>query len=162
MVALEESVPATGYLPDQGHAPCVPYQPADDDPLIAATRSAGQLSSARDDLWILPMTAFDPAPWLTPARRLARRLRFLGRPLHRPAELWAPVRPAAFWDLAMAAADQLSTPYLSLAVRSDCLIRPHLAAPIRDKLEALTDGPWSQRLAFTTPTETLRLLTDRQ
>ena len=160
MAALEDSVPSTGYLPDQGAAPRVPYQPADDDPFRAATDDGG--TSDLDGLWILPLTAFDPGPWLSPSRRLARRVRFAGRPLHRPAELWAPAEPAAFWNLALESADELPTPYLSLAVRSDCLIRPALSKPVKDKLEALFAGPWAERMAFTTPTEALRQLTGNE
>jgi len=165
MAALEDSVPSTGYLPDQGAAPRVPYQPADDDPFRAATNDGATNDGATHDadgLWILPITAFDPGPWLSPSRRLARRVRFAGRPLHRPAELWAPAEPAAFWNLALESADDLPTPYLSLAVRSDCLIRPALSKPVKDKLEALFAGPWAERMAFTTPTEALRQLTGNE
>jgi len=155
MVALEDSLPATGYLPDQASAPRVPYQLAGDDPFMAAPTPGRETGG----LWMLPITSFDPAPWLPATRRLARRVRFAGRPLHRPAELWAPVAPAAFWDLAVAAADSLPMPYLSLAMRSDCLIRPALADPVKAKLEALSDGRWARRMALMTPTEALRELT---
>jgi hypothetical protein len=85
-------------------------------------------------------------------------VRFAGRPLHRPAELWAPVDPAVFWKLAFASAENLATPYLSMAVRSDCLLHPAQAIPIKQKIESLCDGPMAKRVAFMTPTEALSQL----
>ncbi len=158
MAALEKSVVSTGWLPDQAHAPRVPYRPSDDDPFRPA---AGNTNGATD-LWMLPATSFDPAPWLPAWRRAARRIRFAGRPRHRPAELWAPVDAARFWALATASADELATPYISLAMRSDSMIRPSLSVPVRDKLEWLVDAPIGKRLAFVTTTEAIDALTNDQ
>ena len=156
MAALEKSVVSTGWLPDEAHAPRVPYRPSDDDPL----RPAETGTNHGTELWMLPATAFDPAPWLPTWRRAARRVRFAGRPRHRPAELWAPVDAGRFWDLATVSATSLATPYLSLAMRSDCMIRPELSVWVRDKLERLVDAPIAKRLAFVTTTEAIDALTD--
>jgi hypothetical protein len=158
MVALEKTVPATGWLPDQTWAPRAPYRPSQEDPLRPTTTDA----PADGGIWMLPATAFDPAPWLTLWRRQARRVRFAGRPRHRPAELWAPVQPEQFWRLAGLAADELATPYLSLALRSDCLIRPRMSETIRAKLDRLVDQPIVGRMRFVTATEALGELVGSQ
>jgi peptidoglycan/xylan/chitin deacetylase (PgdA/CDA1 family) len=158
MAALEKSVVSTGWLPDQGHAPRIPYRPADGDPFSPATGGTNDGT----ELWMLPATSFDPAPWLPAWRRAARRIRFAGRPRHRPAEIWAPVDADRFWDLATASATALATPYLSLAMRSDCMIRPELSVWVRDKLDRLVDAPIAKRLAFVTTTEAIAALTGDQ
>jgi hypothetical protein len=161
MVALADDVPATGYLPDQTRAPRFPYRPSPEDPLRPAddeeTNRAPRDGSST--LWMLPMSALDPAPWLPIWRRVARRARFAGQPLHRPAELWAPVVPESFWALAIAEAERLPEPYLSLAVRSDCLVVPILSGPVTSKFESLSDYSAADRMQFTTATEALGQLT---
>jgi hypothetical protein len=163
MVALEKSVVATGWLPDQATAPRAPYQPSSDDPLTPAPVSAGTgIGDAADDgdaLWMLPATAFDPAPSLPAWRRQVRRVRFMGKPLHRPAELWSPMDPSLFWSLAAESSDVLAAPYVSLAVRSDCLIRPDLADRVTAKLEGLAREPGVGRMRFMAATEAIDELT---
>ena len=156
MAALEKSVVSTGWLPDQGHAPRVPYRPSDDDPFRPA---AGVGNGANE-------------PGCFPRQRSTRRhgceagdvrhaqIRFAGRPRHRPAELWAPVDAGRFWDLAIASASGLATPYISLAMRSNSMIRPSQASWVRDKLEWLVDEPIAKRLAFVTASAAITTLTD--
>lgn len=155
MIALEKAIDATGWLPDSTRAPRVPYRPAADDPL----RPALTPDAAPGGLWMLPTSAIDPGPWLPRWRRVARRVRFVARPRHRPVELWAPVEPRAFWRLVVAAAQALPTPYLSLVVRSDALIRPYLAGSVTAKLDTLADDPAASQLHFATATEALAELT---
>jgi hypothetical protein len=158
-VALEPTVPATGELPDQQRAPRVPYRPLAADPLRAAN-DAGRPAS--EGLWMLPLSAFDPGPLLPAWRRAARAVRFAGRPLHRPAELWAPVDAEQWWRLAVAAAESSGRPYLCLALRSDTLIRPALAPYVTAKLEALCTGDLAARVGVMTATAALdRLVDDR-
>ena len=151
MVALEKFVHATGYLPDQRRVPRVPYRPHPSDPL------SGSSDGGVGELWMLPGSALDPSAWLPPMRRLGRRLRFLGQPLHRPAELWAPTEPHLFWSTLASAVEALPVRYISLAVRSESL-RGRNSRELTSKLDALITDPLIDRVRFTTASEALRQL----
>jgi hypothetical protein len=154
--SLDARSASTGSLPDARRAPRHPYRPAATDPM---REDDGDGRPPNAGLWMLPLSAFDPAPLLPRWRQVARRMRFFGQPLHRPAELWAPTDPRGFWRLLERSLDDLQRPYLCLAVRSDALIRPHLAAAVNSKLEALPATALVKRLTFATATEAVDQLT---
>jgi hypothetical protein len=95
---------------------------------------------------------------MPPLLRLARRLRYLGEPLHRPLMLdraW-PTR-AACWDMAEHRLAEMSRPYLAFAIRSDLSIRPR-AARTWAVIEALVRRPLASQLRFTDGAGVLRTL----
>jgi hypothetical protein len=109
-------------------------------------------------LWLLPLSAADPGPTLPVAKRWARRLRYLGQPLHRPLVLeraWP--SPDAFWSLVERHLDEQPAPYLAIAIRSDVALEPRMAG-VDAILEALLHRPLVRRLAFTDGPGALREL----
>ena len=152
MRTLDASEASTGSLPDARPAPRHPYRPSALDPMRVDDAST---EPEKEGLWILPVTAFDPAPALPRWRQVARRVRFAGQLRHRPAELWSPIPGDVFWRLAQRSLGDVERPYLCLAVRSDALIRPALASAVNAKLEALASSSLVERLSFSTPVETL-------
>jgi hypothetical protein len=100
-------------------------------------------------LWQLPLTSGDPGPALSLPARAARRVRFLGQPLHRPLTLDREWRTDdAYWRVVQHTLDRLPAPYLALAIRSDFLLRPELAG-MRTLFEALLSQEIVGRLRFT-------------
>lgn len=156
MATLDPAHAFAGTLPSMEYVPQRPYRPSADDPL-KADQAPGQ--PVDQGLWMLPATAFDPAPFLSVGRRLARRVKYVGRPLHRPTELWAKVEPTAFWNVAEDALLRRRQPYICLVVRSDTLVRPYLEPWVSGKLDALASRPMARRLAFMTATEAVDALT---
>ena len=99
-------------------------------------------------LWLLPLFAADPGPALRLPIRVARRVRFLGQPLHRPLTLDRPWRSAdAYWSVVERALERQHAPYLALAIRSDFVQRPDLTG-MRTVLDALPSRPLASRLRF--------------
>jgi hypothetical protein len=130
---------------DYAVAPRWPYRPLPHDVLSPrGDASAG-------DPWLLPLTAVDTTALLPHWRRVARAVRYPGRVRHRPVVLWAPGAPAGLW---MAIERDLATwpaPYLAFAIRSDVLLAPTFAVPLREKLDALVASSIARRLRFTGP-----------
>lgn len=160
-VSLDDPPDSTGYLPDQGTAPRTVYRSAADDPLRA---DPSDRRPANEGLWMLPCTAFDPAPMLPPWRRLARRVRFAGRVRHRPSELWAPYPADSFWRLVQRSIEPMERPYVSLSIRSDSLIRARSRDLVHAKLEHLVesaDRGFPARIAFVRATDAIDVLTAR-
>jgi hypothetical protein len=99
-------------------------------------------------LWLLPLSAADPAPALSPPVRLARRLRYAGRPRHRPLQLDRPwPSPGAFWDLVERTLDAQARPYFACAIRSDTIV--HLGGRLEQILNALVPRALARRFVFT-------------
>ncbi|MCI0344121.1 MAG: hypothetical protein L0221_01575 [Chloroflexi bacterium] len=120
---------ATGAIPDYLHVPRGP-------------RRVGG-----DQLWSLPLSSADPAPGLPLARRLARRVAFIGKPRHRPLTLWRTWPSAtAYWDIVDGAVRD-GAQHLAWVVRSDLPLRP--AYPrVAEILATLRARPLARRLAF--------------
>ena len=111
-------------------------------------------------LWLLPLTSADPGPALTLAIRVARWVRFLGQPLHRPLALnrrWRSVD--AYWSVVERALEDQPSPYLALAIRSDFVLLPEMAG-MRGILDALPSRDLSRRLRFTDALGALEIVRD--
>lgn len=120
---------ATGRIPDYG----------------AESRTARR--HVDGPLWILPLSAADPARALRPPRRWLRRLRYAGRPRHRTLLLdraWP--SPGMLWDLAEGQRET-GAAHLAFAIRSDLILGPRWAGTIT-VLEALLRRPLVRSLAF--------------
>jgi hypothetical protein len=133
----DPTMAATGRVPDYLHVP----------------REAGPTRDGR--LWLLPLSSADPGPSLSSLRRLARRLRYPGEPLHRPHLLdrtWSST--AAPWDIAEARLAEMERPYLAFVMRSDTVL-DHRAEPTDAVLRALAQRPLARRLRFLTPRRVL-------
>jgi hypothetical protein len=138
---------ASGRIRSMRDAPRRPYRPSVDDPLRAAIE--GQVDAG---LWMIPLTSLNPDAILSPWRRVGRRVRHHGRPLHRPAPLFAAAWAAApFWEAVDEFLAESASPYLAFAIRSDVPLRPDQIGPIEEKLAALRVSPLVERLLFTTP-----------
>lgn len=131
--------------PDFAAAPRVPYLPRDDDPLRPSD------DPAPPGPWMLPLTSVDAGDELPLWPRVGRAVRYPGRVRHRPVALWAPWRTERFWPLIERDLDASPSPYLTFAVRSDALIKPWAAGPLREKFEALSATTLVRRLRFTDP-----------
>ena len=77
---------------------------------------------------------------------------------HRPVALWAPGRTKRFWPIIERELDASPAPYLAFAVRSDALLRPKAAGPLREKMDALFATALVRRLRFTDPESTIAQL----
>ncbi len=134
------AMPATGRIPD--------YR--------SATREPLSLVDGR--LWLLPLTSADPGPTMPALRRVVRRIRYLGQPLHRPLQLdrrWS--TPESCWEVAEGRLAQMNPPYLAFVIRSDVAIREH-AERTAAVMEALLRRPLARRLRFTDAGGVLRTL----
>jgi hypothetical protein len=128
----------TGRIPSYARAPRTPHR-----------------ALADGSLWLLPLSSADPAPALGPARRWARRLRYLGQPRHRTLifdRSWP--TPGLFWDLAER---QLAdgAEHLAFVIRSDLVLSPHWARADA-VIDALLDRRLAARLAFVGGEEAVR------
>ena len=106
---MDETRPATGRIPDYG-----------------AERSEPRRIGT--SLWSLPLSSADPGPALPPARRMARRLRYLGQARHRTLLLdraWP--SPAVFWSVTEAMLGAQARPYVAVAIRSDLALTSRMA-----------------------------------
>jgi hypothetical protein len=100
-------------------------------------------------LWLLPMTSADPGPTLAAPKRIARRVRYLGQPLHRTLLLNRPwFSPADPWELAEQRIAEMDRPYLAFVLRSDIAIRDEFGRTAA-VLQALLRRPLARRLEFT-------------
>lgn len=143
--ALNPAWRSTQPTIDYADAPRRPYRPLPGDVL----RPSADASAAGP--WLLPLTAVDNTELLPRWRRVARTARYPGRVRHRPVVLWAPGSSTGLWltierELATSAA-----PYLAFAIRSDVLLAPRSAVPLREKLDALIASPFARRLRFVDP-----------
>jgi len=111
---------------------------------------------------MIPLTSLDPDPALSLWRRIGRRVRHRGRPLHRPASLVAGMWAAdTFWRGVQEVIDASPIPYLAFAIRSDAPLRPASIGPFEAKFAALAHSPLMQRLSFTTPDVVVRTFESR-
>ncbi|MEP7360057.1 MAG: hypothetical protein ABI744_00625 [Chloroflexota bacterium] len=149
---LDPSSAFTGTVPEMRQVPRVPFRPDPDDPFQPATR---EVLPAREGMWMLPHSTFDPQSLIPTWRRAARRIRFFGQARYRSAQLWTPQEPNGFWDLAVAAALELPRPYLFLGVRASALEGGAWADNTTAKLDALAHHPAVRRMRFTTSVEAL-------
>jgi hypothetical protein len=128
---LDTTTAATGRIPDYRAAPREPAPYGD------------------GRLWLVPLSSADPGPTLPRLRRVVRRLRYLGQPLHRTLLLdraWSSA--AACWDVAEDRLAEMDQPYLAFAIRSDLLLRSR-ADGARAVLDELVRRPLAGRLRFT-------------
>jgi hypothetical protein len=137
---VDPTAPATGQVPSYLRSSRRPHR------------------HAAGPLWLLPLSAADPAPTLPTTARLARRLRYLAEPRHRPLLLdrrWP--SPEAFWSLVERHLGDSPTPYLAFAIRSDLWLRPR-ATGVEAILGSLLRRPLVHRLVATDGVEALALL----
>ena len=134
---------STHRMLDYAAAPQEPYRPVAEDPLLANP------DPNAPGPWLLPLTAVDASDWLPAWRRLARAVRFPGRVRHRPVVLWAPGPAEALWAAVGQELAMSPQPYLAFAIRSDVLLSPRSAVPLRDKFDALLRSPLAQHLVLT-------------
>lgn len=139
--SLHRGVAATGHTADMRSAPRAPYRPNPGDAMRAGDGT----------LWMIPLTSMNPDPLLPVWRRVARRVRYPGRPLHRPAALTAGWPAAPFWTMIDRELATMARPYLAFAIRSDAPLLPGLIGPVEDKISALLASPLVGRLEFTSP-----------
>jgi hypothetical protein len=107
--------------------------------------------ATRTGLWIVPLSADNPAPAMPWSWRIGRRVRFPFRPAHRPLQMFRNWTNAeAFWDLVERHVASLERPYLAFAIRSG-----DPASPDEQRVQAILDElpghPIAARLRFTTP-----------
>ena len=139
--ALHPGTVTTGYTADMRTAPREPYRPSADDPM----------RTGDGRLWMIPLTSMNPDPMLPAWRRIGRRVRYPGGPLHRPTTLTDPWPVAPFWPLVQQELATMTRPYLAFAIRSDAAVRPHMIGPIEEKMSALLTSPLAERLVFAGP-----------
>ncbi len=132
-------------LSAQFGVPRTPYQPDPADYTLALPRPQP------GGLWVLPLASVNPDPALPAWRRLARRARHRGMPMHRPALLWAPWPTTLLWDLARADVDRGLLSVLPFMVRADTLLNPEWAASFKGHLMALAKHPLAARARLRTP-----------
>ena len=135
----------TAPIPDQRTIPRVPYQP---DP--ADFRRASTTQSV-DGLWMLPLASADPDPALPVWRRIGRRLRHRGEPMHRPVLLWAPWPSEVLWDIVARDVEARALTALAFAVRVDTLLNTAWADCFRDHMLALPVHRLGRSVSLTTP-----------
>jgi len=95
---------------------------------------------------------------MSPIRRLARQLRYLGEPLHRPHFLdrgWS--SPGACWEIAERRLAEMERPYLAFTIRSDITLGPRFGSTDL-VLRSLLNRPSVKQLAFTSPRRVLASL----
>ena len=129
----------TARMPSYARAPRFPHPAAEDG-----------------SLWLLPLSSADPAPAMSRGRRWARRLRYVGQPLHRTLMLDRPWPSAGLlWDLAE---DQLArgAGHLAFVIRSDLVLGPRWAGASA-VLESLVQRPLVRRLTFVGGEEAVQL-----
>ena len=125
-------------------------------PSYARTPRFPHRAGERGSLWLLPLTSADPAPSMSPARRWARRIRYVGQPLHRTLMLDRPwPSPGLLWELAE---DQLArgAGHLAFVIRSDLVLGPRWEGA-STVLESLLQRPLVRRLRFVGGEEAVRL-----
>jgi hypothetical protein len=150
---LDASAASTGTVPEMRQVPRQPFRPDPGDPFRPVPTDD---RAASEGMWMLPHSTFDPQPLIPAWRRAARRVRFFGQPRFRSAQLWTPLDPVGFWNLAIAAALELPRPYLFLGVRSsamqadDAVTRNTIA-----KFGVLERHPLVHRMRFVTSVEAL-------
>ncbi len=143
----------TGSIPDYTRAPRAPYRPSRSD-----FRRPAYGAAAEPGLWIVPLSAADPAAASPLSYRIGRRVRFPFRPAHRPLQMfrhWP--SPQAYWDLVQRYTESLERPYLAVAIRSG---DPEAAdeRQVRAILDHLPEHGLVSRLRFTDPEDGLRLM----
>lgn len=143
--SVHPGVAATGRVPSHWEAPRRPYRPSEADPLRPSP------DSESNGPWMIPLTALDPGPLLSPARRIARRARHPRAPRYRPAVFDAPWDPTRFWRQVARLVDEGSVSHLSFAIRSDTFVAPARRSAVRAKLAALGASPLAGRVEFMTP-----------
>ena len=128
---IDPTADATGRIPSYASTPRTPHR------------------HRETPLWLLPLTSADPAGTLPRGAWLARRLRYVGQPRHRPLLLdraWP--SPSAYWSLVERTLEEQPLPYLAFAIRSDLSLRPRVAG-VDAIFEELLRRPLVRRLAFT-------------
>jgi hypothetical protein len=133
-----------GSIPDYTRMPRQPYRPQPGD-------FRRPDPARRSGLWIVPLTAADPAPAMPWSWRIGRRVRFPFRPTHRPLQMfrnWTSAK--AFWDLVERHVASLERPYLAFAIRSGDPDSPD-EQRVQEILSELPGHSVAARLRFTTP-----------
>jgi hypothetical protein len=142
---------SAGSIPDYTRVPREPYRPSRTD-----FRRPDAAADSR--LWLVPLSAADPAPAMPLGWRVGRRVRFPFRPTHRPLQMFRPwTSPSAYWDLVQRHVDALERPYLAFAIRSGDPEAPD-ERRVREILDHLPGHPLAARLRLTDPDEGLRTL----
>jgi len=142
---MSPSRPHTAALPDMAMVPRRPYFPDLSDWRRPAAGQAGLL--------MIPLATADPGPLLGPWRRVARRVRNVRRPLHRPLLPWAPELRSSIWDLMARDIDRGELSVVSFAWRSHLGIDQPGRAALVDSIGALTRHRLIESLEFVTALE---------
>ena len=143
-VPTNSARPHTAALPDMASVPRRPYFPDRDD-----WRAAGH----ETELLMIPLASADPGPMLGSLRSTGRKVRNIGRPLHRPLLPWAPGLGVQIWDLLARDIDSGALSVLSFAWRSHLGIDRQSRAALCDSFEALARHELISSLEFVTALE---------
>jgi len=138
--------PHTEPIPDMALVPRQPYFPS---PTDWRRPSASGVPDA-DGLLFIPLASADPGPLLGRSRAAARRVRNVGRPLHRPLLPWADDLGPRIWDVIARDVDRGTLTALAFAVRSHVGVESRTAQTLMHSIDALSRHSLATRLEFVT------------
>jgi len=160
----------TGGIPDQATVPRFPYHPSRADFRVPAPDGTSRL-------WAIPLSSGQfvgrrriarttlqrAAHPVRTGRGAVRRLRARARrspgPAHRTLAPWLDWRtPVDFWDSAFGSLEDLPSPYLAFAIRSDLPLRRQQRERFDRIMASLRERPEGQRVVVTTPEDAVRRL----
>ena len=139
----------------------VPYSAGATRTSQLITRNPDESGHATRSLVLIPLASADPDSTMPAWRRIARRLRYAGQPLHRQLVLSLPWPAARFWNLIARDVERGELDTVAFGIRSSTFTDKAAADLIAHKLRGLAFHPLGKRLSCATASAAADLLRAR-